>query len=241
MNPHEWFVEHRTAFAVRGLAPEEEEKFLEHLPGCAECREEVARLNREFAWLPMAVAPVPPRPGLRRELVEAVLGNRRRSVRSIARPAAAAAAVLVVGVWSWGRQHSATLTREITMLRRQLTAVEDTLSVMRRASRVLQAKIEMDGHEGGLTIFTDDRTHRWNVVVNGLPPAGPGEIYQFWFITEDGMVRGVKVHVDGATSALMTLGMPAGAGAVTGACLTLESAADSTGQPKGKELAKLML
>ena len=241
MNPHEWFVQHRMAFAVRILAPEEERKFAEHLPGCADCREEIARVERELAWLPMAVAPVAPRPGLRRELVEAVLGNARGARQWMVPLAAAAALVLMVGVWGWGRERTTSLTREVANLKQQLAAVEDTLSIMRSASRILQATIQVDGHQGGLMIFADDRTHRWNVVVHGLPPAAPGQVYQFWFICEDGMVRSAEVHVDGNTPALMTLGMPSVGGAVMGAALTLEPAADSSAGPHGKELVHLML
>ena len=240
MNPHEWFIEHRTALVIRILDREEERSFAEHLSGCTECREEIARIERELAWLPMAVSPMAPRPGLHRKLIEGVLGGPRRR-RWLTPLVAAASLALTVGVWQWGRGREDALEGELARIRQELGQVRDTLSIMRSAGRILQADIHMDGHQGGLMIFADRRTHRWNVVVHGLPPAHPGEVYQFWFICENGMVRGVEVHLDENTPAFMTLPMPAEGGEVKGASLTVEPMAEKSPEPKGKELAHLML
>jgi len=77
--------------------------------------------------------------------------------------------------------------------------------------------------------------------VHGLPPARPGEVYQFWFITETGMVKSVEVHVDQGTPAFMTLPMPKQGGTVMGAALTMEPAGSVSPAPEGRELAHLML
>ena len=92
-----------------------------------------------------------------------------------------------------------------------------------------------------MLIFADNVSHRWNVVVHGLPPAPPGEIYQFWFICSDGMVRGATVTSDPNRPVFITLGMPKGGRAVMGAALTMERTTDRAPEPKGKELAHLML
>ena len=241
MNSHEWFIEHRTAFVVRSLERPEERSFTEHLAGCDECRAEIARIERDLAWLPMAVAPVAARPGLRRELVEAVLGGGRRRSRRPVVLALAASLMLALGLWGWGRRQATALSAEIAELQGRLNATRDTLSIMRGAGRVLQASIKMDGHQGGLMIFADQRSRRWNVVVHGLPPAHAGEVYQFWFICENGMVRGVEVHVNETSPAFMTLSMPVEGGEVRGAALTVEPAAETSAAPTGKELAHLML
>ena len=91
-----------------------------------------------------------------------------------------------------GRELRARLSARET----QLAALEDTLSVLRRANKVLQTQISMNGHHGGLLIFQDAVSHRWCVIVHGLPPAPAGSMYQFWFITETGMVRSVEVNAD---------------------------------------------
>jgi hypothetical protein len=99
----------------------------------------------------------------------------------------------------------------------------------------------MDGHQGGLMIFADVRTHRWNVVVHGLPPAAPGEVYQFWFICANGMVRSVEVHPSEAVPAFVTLGMPSMGGEVKGAALSVEQQGEQSPEPKGKMLVHLIL
>jgi hypothetical protein len=111
---------------------------------------------------------------------------------------------------------------------------------MRGAGRVLQASIEMDGREGGILIFDDSVTHRWNVVVHGLPPAPEGKVYRFWFICEEKMVRGAEVEA-GGSPALFTLPMPPDGGKVMGAALTVESVATPPMEPRGRTLAELML
>ena len=73
-----------------------------------------------------------------------------------------------------------------------LDAARDTLSVLRNTRKVMHASVQMDGRKGGITILADPVSHRWNVVVHDLPRLPPGEHYQFWFITDDGMVRGTE-------------------------------------------------
>ena len=92
MTAHQWFVEHRTAFVIRSLDPDEDRAFQAHLQGCAECRTAVERLQQELAWLPMGVEAVTPRPGLTRQLAETALGARAR--RPIGALLAAAARIL---------------------------------------------------------------------------------------------------------------------------------------------------
>jgi hypothetical protein len=238
MTAHEWFIEHRSALVARTLEPDEERLFHEHLPGCAECRSEIDRIERELAWLPMGAAPVTPRPGLTRSLVEGAIGRRRRTRNWVLPAALAASLVLVTG--SWLRERGL-LRTERDGLRQELAMVRDTLGIIQSAAKVRYASITMGQHQGGLVIFADERTHRWNVVVYGLPAPAPGEVCQFWFITDEGMVRGVEVRPDQRGPAFMTLPMPPRGGTVMGAALTIEQAGSSGDQPKGTELAHLMM
>ena len=139
--------------------------------------------------------------------------------------------------WTAGRHRAQVLEGEVVALQNRTTALEDTLSVIRRAGRVLQANLEVGGRQGGLVIFTDETTHRWSVVVHGLPPAPPGTGYQFWFICTDGMVRGSA----DTGSMMFTTGIPKPGGTVLGAALTMEPVDAATGPPRGKQLAHLML
>jgi anti-sigma-K factor RskA len=244
MSAHAWFEEHRTAFVVRSLDAEEESTFRTHLEGCEDCRDAVHLIEQELAWLPLGTAPVTPRPELKRRLIESALGIRPR--RSFAPLLAAAASIaLVVGAWAWAsaRVRAAERTTEEARanLAHQLDMARDTLGIMRTADRVRHASIRMGEQQGGMVIFADDRTHRWNVVVYGLPAPQPGKVCQFWFITETGMVRGVQVKTGEATPAFLTLPMPPTGGTVMGAALTLEPMGSSSPGPEGKELAHLML
>jgi hypothetical protein len=243
MKPHEWFIEHRVDHVTRTLEADDARTFDAHLAQCEECRREVSRVEAELAWLPMGLPPAAPRPGLRRRIVQDVLdGKRRRAPKWIGAAAALAASVLLaVGAWYGGRSGARPLESALEVAQARVAALEDTLSIMRGAGRVLQADVEMGDARGGLVIFADEVTHRWSVVVHGLPPAPPGGRYQFWFICADGMVRGAEVQVDPSRPMIFTTGMPETGGEVRGAALTVEPAGSGDGPPRGQELVHLML
>lgn len=246
MNPHDWYVEHRLGFVVRTLEPAEEDSFADHLRRCEECAAAVRELGRELAWLPMGARPARPRPGFRRLIVQMALGEGRRSRwRWIGPLAAAASLTLAAGLAFGGYLPEHRETRRLAGLLQlrshELDMLRDSLSVMREASRVLQATISMHGHQGGLLIFADDKTHRWNVVLHGLPPAPVGEAYQFWFILANGMVRGATLTPDPAHPAFLMLGMPERGGQVRGAALTMEASGSTSPEPRGRMLAHLTL
>ena len=237
VTPHDWYVEHRVAWVARALEPNEERTFADHLPRCAECRAEVARLERDVGWLPMGVQPVAPRPGLTHELADRVLHPAPRW-RPRA-PALAAAAVLLLAVGLGGAEHRRRVRAEALLTDREqrLAALEDTLSVIRSAVRVVHHDISMDGHRGGMLIFLDETSHRWNVVVHGLPAAPSGSVYQFWFVTESGMVKSVALPMDGTRPAFATVPMPEKAATIMGAALTVEPMLARSDQPEGREIA----
>jgi hypothetical protein len=242
VNPHDWFVEHRLDYATRALGPGDSATFEAHLTGCPECREEIARIEQDLRWLPLTVAPVAPHPGLRRRIVDSVLHGRTSSRRRWVLPAGLAASLLLAaGGWYAGHRTVPLLETRVADLQRRTVALEDTLSVIRRAGRVLQAGIDMGERRGGVVIFTDETTHRWSVVVHGLPPAPAGTAYQFWFICSDGMVRGARVLQAGDRPMMFTTGMPERGGTVLGAALTVEPMDADSGPPQGKQLAHLML
>jgi len=237
MTPHDWYVENRAAFVARTLEPEEERLFADHLRRCEECRREIARLERELGALPMATAPATPRPGLTHQLATAILARRQWWHRTIPPLAAAAVLVLAVGFGLRERGSRSALQAALADRDRELSALRDTLSIMREAQRVVQRDIAMGSHKGGLVIFDDPITHRWNVVMHGLPPAPAGSVYQFWFITESGMVRSVELRCEDNRPAFATLDMPKTPGPVMGAALTVEPMVNQSPEPRGLELA----
>jgi Anti-sigma-K factor rskA len=237
MTPHDWYIENRTAFVARALEPNEERLFADHVSRCEECSREVARLERELGALPMAVRPATPRPGLTRHLAEGVL---RRTVwwwRAVPALAAAAAVVLAVGFGLRERAGRTALEAALAERDGELAALRDTLSITRDAGRVVHQDIAMGNAKGGLLIFDDQTTHRWNVVMHGLPAPPSGSVYQFWFITQTGMVRSVELRCDNNRPAFATLEMPKSPGPVMGAALTVEPAVSRSAEPSGPMLA----
>lgn len=243
MNSHEWFIEQRSPYATQTQDPTDEPAFVDHLKRCAECRAAVHQLERELGWLPMGVNPVSPRPGFRWQVAEAVLGPRRpvRWVVWMSLAAAAAFGAVAVGVSRRAADREARLTATQRVTEETLAALSDTVAMLRRAARVMQASIQMEGHQGGLLIFADSVTHKWSVVLHGLPPAPPGEKYQFWFVCDDGMVRGAEIVTVAGRPSFVTLGMPAKSGNVLGAALSMEPLTNAGNTPQGKELAHLTL
>ncbi len=245
MTSHEWFIEQRQAHVIRALEPDEELAFHEHLAGCAECREATAALERDLAWLPLGASPVAPRPGLNRSVVDTALG-RRRAARGWFAPLALAASLLLAlgSVW-WARQAVSRATDAFAIRQAELTTAlagaRDTLSILRQAGTVRHASITMGEYQGGMVILADNQSHRWNVVVYGLPAPHDGQVCQFWFITDSGMVKGVAVPTSVGAATVLTVAMPPGNFQVTGAALTMEESTSAAAAPQGKELAHLIL
>ncbi|HEY7635930.1 MAG TPA: anti-sigma factor [Gemmatimonadales bacterium] len=237
MKAHDWYVENRSAFVARSLERSEERTFIDHLVRCEECTREVARLERDLAWLPMGVTPVAPAPGLPRRMAGKILDRPSPWRYAIPYGLAAALALLAVGIGVRGRAERARLEAQLAARDQRLGALQDTLSIVQRAQQILQAKISVNGHNGGLVILQEPVSHRWYVVVHGLPPAPSGNVYQFWFITTTGMVRSVEVRGDPEHPAIMTLGMPPVAAPVMGAALTVEPAVNRSTEPRGPMLA----
>lgn len=239
---HAWFIEHVEAYALRHLEPDEERSFRDHVERCAECRRELEQVERDLAWLPMGVKPVTLRPGLVRKLSRGVLGQPVPAWRGAIPWAIAASIALTAGAVALrARAEARDAAGQLAATAQALDAARDTLSVLRNTRKVMHASVQMDGQEGGITILADPVSHRWNVVVHDLPQLPPGEHYQFWFITDDGMVRGTQVETNPEHPAVMTMGMPKEGGNVLGAALSVEPAGVTTGPPQGEVLAHLML
>jgi len=241
MNAHDWYIENRAGFVARSLEPGEERTFRDHLVRCDECAREVARLERELGWLGMAVPPAAPAPGFSRRVAADVLDRPRRWGRIVPLAAAAVLALAAGGLALSEHRVGQGLRAQLKQRETRLAALEDTLSVLRRANTVLQTQISMNGHsQGGMLIFQDASSHRWCVIVHGLPPAPAGNKYQFWFITGTGMVRSVEVDAAIERPAFMTLPMPGVPAPVMGAALTMEPAVSRSDEPKGPMLAHVV-
>jgi len=240
MTAHEWYVENRAGFATRTLDERDARAFGNHLSRCEECRRAVSEIERDLAWLPMQVAPVPPRPGLTREILEGVLHPRRAARWPwVAAVAAAAAVTLGAGAWTVVRHQMHALQTAVDAGQGRLHAIQDSLSAIVGAERVLQETISGPGYKGGMLIFYDADTQRWNVVVHDLPPAPIGQAYQLWFLSSRGLLAGPELQVNGSRPTFLALPAPRPPDNVVGAVLTLGSPNGPSGVAARVELARL--
>ena len=145
MNPHDWYVENRAAFVARSLERNEERLYRDHLLHCEECAAEVNRLERDLAWLPMGVVPVTPASGLSRRVAGTILDRPGRWGRTAPYGVAAAALILALGLGYHNGRERETLRARLADRETRMTALQDTLSVLRSAHQVLQIPIATAG------------------------------------------------------------------------------------------------
>lgn len=196
------------AYALGALAPEEARRFERHLADCDLCRTDLAALSPAVETLPETVEPAEPPAELRKRImsvVEAEAKERRRAERAPAErpwwrarmlPAFAAAAAAVI---------IATVV---------VTGADDR-------SRSIQAVVNPPGAQAELRM--DDG--RGTLVVEGMPAAPDGRVYQVW-----------KQHRNGPPQPTDALFTPTSAGdasvAVPGSMDGVEQVLVST-EPRG--------
>jgi hypothetical protein len=235
---HDWFLEHLPAFVARSLDAEEEAQFADHLARCPECRDAVAALEHDLAWLPLGAPPTTPRPGFRRLAFERALGVRRLPRWTTWVPVGLAAALLISVTYAFS------LRQELAQVQDTLATRTDQLVALQRADRIVQANFAMDSLPGEIVIFADTATHHWNVVVRGLPSGAKGVKHTFWFVTDKGTRRSVEVPATPSRVASFSVGMPWEDGKmmdVKGAGLSAEPMDSQGDTPKGQVLALLSM
>jgi anti-sigma-K factor RskA len=182
-------------------------------------------------WLGMAASPRRPRPELKERILARAVAARRHSIWPLA-----AAALLLLGLVGGGL-----LWRRVATLQSGLAAARDTLELLRRpGTRVIAIPVVTAGRSGGLTVFADSLSPRWLVTCHNLAPNVPGEAYQLWFETEQGMRAAALMPMDRPAPMVIVLDIPQGIGKVIGVAMSLEPRAGSA-QPKGPMLFQVGL
>lgn len=178
-------------------------------------------------WIGMEVTPRPPRP----ELKARVLDRAFRARPAAPRWALAAAAALVLSLVGAGL-----LWQRSARLEARLLATRDTLDLLRRpGTRVIPIPVVVGSRTGELTIFADSVTHRWLVTCHNLAPNAPGQAYQLWFVTKQGMRAAAVMPMDRDAPMVMALDMPSGAGKVMGVAMSVE-VREGSASPRGPML-----
>jgi anti-sigma-K factor RskA len=193
----ERFDELMEAYALNALPDDERREFERYLSAHPERQAEVDELNNLAGLLALSPAEHEPSPALRRNLMAVVEGEARESraatrrtnrrsalarVREFLSPsrlALGAAALLVIGLFSWNlllMERVDELRGEVAEVRRESQPTNGAQMVELEASGPMRgARVELVRLEGERAVL----------VAEGLPPIGEDETLQIWVIKDD--------------------------------------------------------
>lgn len=207
---HVMWDELAAGHVLRALEPEDEQRFLFHLRGCAQCERSLREMNGVAAQLAYAAEPASPPPQLERSIMDAIGRDSRPLERAVPRQARdlrddldddvvvpirrrrptwstfAAAASLVglvaLGVWN------ADLRNNVAVKDQAIARLEQ---VERLAADPATVRVPMTSNVGAAaTAYI--RGNDGIVLVNGLPANGADSIYVLWFQDESGKFHAAK-------------------------------------------------
>jgi anti-sigma-K factor RskA len=176
------------AYALDALDPVERETYEAHLGQCAHCREELASLGETATTLAFAVVSPAPPPHLRGRILAAAAIERENVVPlPMRRPwlirataaAASVAACAAVGLGIW----ASALSNSLDRARASGAGAEQAAQVLADPS---SHKIALHGGSGMIAV---DPTGRGVLVVERLPAAPSGRVYEAWVIPAGGAPR----------------------------------------------------
>lgn len=191
------FDEMMEAYALNALPDDERREFEEYLSDHPERQAEVDELNNIAGLLALSPAEHEPSPELRRNLMAVVEGEARdsraatrranhrstlvriREIFSPTRLALGAAALLVIGLFSWNlllMDRMDDLRSEVADVQRENPPTDDSQMVRLKGSGAMRdAQVE-------LVRLEDERAV---LVAEKLPPIGEDETLQVWVIKDD--------------------------------------------------------
>ena len=166
MSVHQQFAEDLSLYALGALQADERQAVEKHLDDCSACREEVEKLQGDFALLAFSVGGPKPPARSRSRLTAAIAKEPRRApIRARSRGAwwnmlgwAAALAVLLMGV---------SLRHQNSDLRRHLAELESSSS--RQEQQLLEAKQL-------LATLTSPDAEQFTLVAGKTPPQPQGKV-----------------------------------------------------------------
>ena len=206
------------AYALDALDPVERETYEAHLGQCAHCREELASLGETATALAFAVvSPAPPQQ-LRGRILAAAATERENVVplpiprawlvRATATAASVAAcAALGLGIWA------STLSQSLDRARASSASAEQAAQVLAAPN---SQKIALHGGSGMLAV---DPTGRGVLVVERLPAAPSGHIYEAWVIPPGGAPHKAGLFESNGSMTMVPLAENVPKGAVVAATL----------------------
>lgn len=201
------------SYALNSLSDGERTAFERHALNNAETLEEVRGLSETAALLAFGTAEETPPPALKNSVMAAIRNTPQlpatavvrdiSSARSLSAPhrgsstrrnrwapalsAAAALAIFAgVGVGGWAIGQNSSDQEAQQQLAAAQAQQQTMLSIMNSPDSKI-ATAEMD--DGAtVTVASSNQANRAAVMVNGMPPAPQGKIYELWFISAGGAV-----------------------------------------------------
>lgn len=176
---HQELRELLPAYALDALTEAEHAEVDRHLPGCDECRREIAAFREVTTGLATAAVQVVPPAALRETVLDAVRPRRaagerpRRWLMGAALAAAAAVIVILAGV-------SLSLNQQLAALRGRLDAQEQVLALL--AAPTARSTILTGSVEANVRFVFDPATKQGALVVTDLRDPGDEFVYQLWLV-----------------------------------------------------------
>jgi anti-sigma-K factor RskA len=217
------------AYALDALDEEERGSYEAHLAQCEQCRKELGSLGETAAALAFAVVSPAPPERLRGRILAAAAAERENVVPLpvrrpwLTRAAAAAASVAAcaaigLGIWAATLQHSLDRARATS------ARTEEAAQVLADPS---SQKIALRGGSGMLAV---DPSGRGVLVVNRLPAAPSGHIYEAWVIPAGGAPRKAGLFDSKGSTTMVPLDENVPKGAVVAATVERAGGADKPTQ-----------
>jgi len=224
---HQRYDELAVGFALHALEPEDEAEFARHLPGCARCAAVVAETTELMGAMAADLPRAEPSEALGARLREAVASTeqvhrptaplesdapravppagpavvpdpRRTRVISLALVAAAAAAVLGLGVWNIG------LRSERAELSSTVAEQQDVVDALLSPDRVVLDPLGEDGRPVATVVPQDDELE---IVTHGLAVNDDASTtYVLWGVGDDGAEPLGTFDVERSQTELRTVG-----------------------------------
>jgi anti-sigma-K factor RskA len=217
------------AYALDALDPVERETYEAHLARCTQCREELASLGETATALAFAVVSPPPPPHLRGRVLTAAAVERENVVplptrrpwlvrATVAAASVAACAAIGLGIWA------GTLSHSLDRARASSATAEQAVQILANPN---SQKIALHGGSGMLAI---DPTGRGVLVVDRLPAAPSGRVYEAWVIAPGGAPRKAGLFDSNGSMTMVPLAENVPKGAVVAATLERAGGTDKPTQ-----------
>ncbi len=221
----------------------------EHLEDCLECKAEGRRISEAIGTLGLLAPAAPPPADLRGRFLSSLQSGEPAAPEMEAAPSRqprwmryvlAVAAILVVALVGW----NVMLSRDLSQSRADLAALRQEhnqgLAILADASRAipLVPKNAPDAH--GMLYLSPDSIQAL-LMVEKLPPAQPGMVYQIWLIQGSESAPATVFHADTGGSTMVMIDAPKPLASYQSLAITQEPGPAGSPAPTGPMVANLPL